>query len=305
MRKIISSSIILATSFSFLSACKIAKDNGGSSSGGSGPAPVVLSQFTNILYAFEDQLEVQERQYSSFSGAVFVSESSHENSFLNIADPFHDKGDSASFCLGNKEMGIDIKPERIIEVGNINISNESGFTSGFKRNADSPDFGPFLSPLSLGNYKLKTDGFMGSLSFAHEFRIPEYISGLKIDSAKTDQTISNAGNEIIHISRNTDMTMSWNPDPTMSYTKMVLTDRKQLALVCYFKPSIKGITIPATGIMDQFTNTNQAYLMLDYVQASRRTDIRGLKESMILSTRRLIHGKYSDSLPLGEIIIEE
>lgn len=280
------STIGLAFILLVVSACKVA---------GSGPRPqstgsenVVMNYFSTTNYAL--RIGQSFELASAMSGMMGLSMvAPNDSSFNNWSNP-------GGKLLYSQNDGLSFSPQRVLDVGEINLAGPT--SSVLNKNEKNMSYS-LSGRLEPGPYTLSIAGVQGSLSYDQEFRVPDMGSNIRITSGSNDELpISspdipspNDPGYLIVIDKTAPLRISFTPPRDATYVRVQISDGsgQPEGEIIKFGSLDSDIVIPA-GAMNYFRSTEDGSIFVDFVSVSLRKDIPKIKESLILSSTRHLHG---------------
>ncbi len=283
-------SISVLSLISFLSGCKIAGSK----------RPVESTSSTTVMsYFVAEQYKIETPGYptganlsdamSSLYGIAFVADS--EASFSNFTQP--------SFgCEFSSGVGLLFQPKRAVDIGSFRLSgfglNEVEVPKD-QENVSQSIYGT----LSEGSYTLKNQGINGNLAFAQEFVVPKAGEQIKVLSG--NQPVQALSTPIlpsvddpyytVTVFKTQALTLEFKAPPTAQYVRVRISDgtAKQEGTITCYGPADSPLTIPR-GAMNFFRSTEDGVLNVDFINVSYKNDVNKIKESVIVSYSRHVHG---------------
>jgi hypothetical protein len=273
-------------------ACKINHDPDASSE----PTASIVSYFISEQYQFGSARELA-AGLSGFYGRAMVA--TVDSTFAHWRQP----------PMGCRYAGNDVvavSGTRALNIGPLILKDSHGFTVGIEPSSDQYIF-QYLGLLDAGAHSLAAPGLSGTPAISQSFNVlasganivlnssvytaPEVLSSPKIPSNSGDPS-NDLDNFYVGIARSADLSVSYKAPEGTSYVRATFSDGSSNAayqIVCYGSPT-GPIQVPA-GAFSQFRATADGLLTIDFVSVSFRADISRIKESIVISNTRHIHGR--------------
>jgi hypothetical protein len=276
--------------FSF-QACKIA---GSKRPTDEQPQTTVMSYFQSEQYRFETPGNTfgnaLTKALSSLHGVAFVANTA-EASFSNLVSPKAD-------CFYANGEGLIFEPKRSVDIGTFRLSGYGLNEVEVPKEKDNVSQS-FYGSLQPGEYQLENSGVQGSLSFSQSFKVPGAGSQFKIysgDNPAQDLATPYVVGEsdpsyLVTVNKTKALTIDFVAPPEATYVRIRISDgtsNQESNVTCY-GPTNKPIQIGAGGL-NFFRSTDDGVLYIDFVNISLKTNIDKIKESVVVSYSRHVHG---------------
>lgn len=292
-----------------LFACE--KEKRATGEGASGLIAVGYFNTVQVAISTMDEMSQNLRQgLSFFTGRVMIAQDG-SNLDAVVSPPLNQ-------CLLSVEEQVAMSVLRNANVGDLIVrSTEGGGQATVPKNK-SPDFGFDAGGAVLGfggAFQIETTGVNGSRAYQQDFRIPPMAAGLKMRGASWDfsdpahpKPMVREFNlptpvyrdlqesDVVVLDKTKDMFIDYTAPEGTTYVKVTLNDGAGWVpssnpygnVTCYGSPT-GPIWVPA-GTLNNFKSSADAMAYIDFVSVSRKTDIPNVKESVILSVTRHMHG---------------
>ncbi len=262
--------------------------------------PIEVAESTTVMsYFVAEQYRIETPGYqtganlsdamSSLYGVAFVADS--DASFSNLTQP--DFG-----CEFSSGTSLLFQPKRAVDIGSFRISgfglNEVEVPKDNENVSQS-----IYGTLPEGQYTLKNQGINGNLAFSQDFTIPRAGDSVILNSGdQAAQPLSTPVLPVVDdpyytvtIRKTQALTVNFRAPPEATYVRVRISDgtSKQEGTVTCYGPVDSPLTIPR-GAMNYFRSTEDGVFYLDFVTVSAKTDVNKIKESVIVSYSRHIHG---------------
>ena len=254
---------------------------------------VVMNYFSNTNFAIRLSGSFDlANAISGFSGLSMVGEA--ESSFTNWSSP-------PDRCIYTANDGLLFSPQRVIDVGDIQL-----FGSGVKLFEKSERHTYYTNGrLDAGRYSLDVAGVQGNLAYKQEFIVPEVASEIELTSgsyppvliSSPDVPRPNDPGYLVTVNKTENLRIKFRAPRDADYARIQISDgsgQSEGEVVC-FSPLDKEIFIPGEKL-SYFRSTDDGILYIDFVSVSLRKDLEKIKESLVLSTVRHIHGTMDFNL---------
>jgi hypothetical protein len=221
--------------------------------------------------------------------------------------------DPTPTCYRINEDGVDVSASSVLNIGDLRIGD---FTTQEIQIPYDPKQGSYFigGTLASGDYRIANSGTArGSFSFTQDFVVLPNATSIKLVSGDNgvaqpiaSPSIPSEGdsNYLAVLDRSKSVRIEYEAPENTSYVRMFLYDGSNIEsrpIVCY-SPPFTPMTIPE-GMLLNFRQTDDAYIFVDFVSVSVKTDIPKIKEAVIQSYKRHIHGKQEFGTQDGNITV--
>jgi len=244
-------------------------------------------------------IEVEQWALSSFDFADMISLISGYAFVGTKASTYENRINPAYGCMYASDDLESVEKKYTLDIGELRITGDSFDNEVLPKMKDSHIFGK-IGRFPNGIYNLTNGGnSQGSFKFEQDFKILEQGSKIKVTSGTVNSAQELPSPDFVDfadpryvavLEKGQDVKVEFSAPADVSYVKVTLSDNSKSGtdIVCYGN-NTDPIIIPAVGL-SYFRTTNDAVLYVDFVHANRKTDAQGLKESIVLSFVRHVHG---------------
>jgi len=258
------------------------------------PKTTVMSYFVSEQYQFETPGfqggAALSNALSSLYGVAFVADIDTAT-FSNLSTP-------QAGCVYASGEGLVFEPKRSVDIGTFRLSGIGLNEVEVPKDQESVSQSIYGS-LQAGDYQLENSGVQGNLSFSQGFKVPSAGRNIKVYSGQTAvQTLptpiiasSEDPNYNLIVSKTESLTIEFEAPTDATYVRVRLTDgtsKPESNVTCY-GPTDKPIQIMAGGL-NFFRSTDDGTLYIDFVNVSLKTNVEKIKESIVVSYSRHVHG---------------
>jgi hypothetical protein len=253
----------------------------------------VMNYFSSEQYKFEtpgyQAGEVFSDALSSLYGIALVADQSA--SFSNLVSP-------PFGCAFGTSAGLNFEPKRVVDIGKFRLSGFGLNEVEIPKDKESVSQSIYGS-LSRGDYELKNDGVNGNLAFRQSFKVPASGNQIRVyTGTRASQTLATPNipqpedpNYTVVVDKTEGLTIDFEPPQDANFVRIQISDgtsKPESNVICY-GPLDKPINIEK-GRLNYFRSTEDGVLYIDFVHVSLRTDIEKIKESVVVSHSRQVHG---------------
>jgi hypothetical protein len=296
--KTLSASMIGAlTSVLLLSGCKIA--GLGNDDEAPPTAATVMNIFTYTRFATEVSCDAELGCVLSYLWGKTAVATNPNPTFHALSTP------AMGSCFYTREEGINADLQRNLDVGSLTITGQGTSHEAQKHASQLYFYAPVL--LEAGDYEINTSGFQGALAYQQRFAVSEHHARIYLRSGANGQRLeADETNAVLEVKRGENLAVELENMPTADFYKITVTDNNsgdmRASVSCYQSLDTPAITIPKEAFAF-FRNTQDGTVMVDFINSSLTKDLPGIRESLVLSTTRHVHGMWQHQTNEGSFTL--